>query len=79
MDLLKVIQALYHERMRLDGAIEALEGVLDDGSESPDGKQPKRRGRKSMNSEERAKVSERMRKYWAAKRRKAAMEAHGAA
>lgn len=77
MDLLKAIQALYDERKRLDGAIEALESVLQAGPESPDGERPKRRGRKSMSREERLKVSERMRKYWASKRRKAAAEARG--
>jgi hypothetical protein len=77
MDLLKVIQELYDERKRLDGAIAALESVLENKAVLPEPKGSKRRGRKSMSHEERQKVSERMRKYWAARRRKAAMEARG--
>ncbi len=77
MDLLKVIQELYDERKRLDGAIAALESVLETKAALPDTKGTKRRGRKSMSHDERQKVSERMRKYWAARRRKAAAEARG--
>jgi len=77
MDLLKAIQELYEERKRLDGAIAALESVLNDNGGAPAAKQPKRRGRKSMSRDERQKVSERMRKYWAARRKKAAMKARG--
>jgi hypothetical protein len=77
MDLLKTIQELYEERKRLDGAIAALESVVEAHADSPNGAPPARRGRKSMSREERLKVSERMRKYWAARRRKAALGARG--
>ena len=77
MDLLKTIQELYEERKRLDGAIAALESVLEANANSPNSDPPSRRGRKSMSREERLKVSERMRKYWAARRKKAAMAARG--
>jgi hypothetical protein len=45
-------------------AIERLGGCEEDPSEGP-----RRRGRKSMGAEERRKVGERMRRYWA-KRKK---------
>jgi hypothetical protein len=77
MDLSKVIQELYNERKRLDSAIAALECVLETEAALPDVKPFKRRGRKSMSPEERGIVSDRMRKYWAARRKKAAMEARG--
>ena len=77
MDLLKTIQELYEERKRLDGAIAALESVLEADADSPNGHPSSRRGRKSMGSEERLEVSERMRKYWAARRKKAALAARG--
>jgi len=66
MDLLEIIRQLYEERKRLDRAIQALESMQETG-------QPiarKRRGRKSMSREERQRVSERMRRYWAARRSK---------
>lgn len=77
MDLLKTIQELYEERKRLDGAIAALESVLKENANAPHGEGRGRRGRKSMSREERLKVSERMRKYWAARRKKTAMAARG--
>jgi hypothetical protein len=77
MDLLKAIQELHKERKRLDGAIAALERALNDKGVDPEGKAPQRRGRKSMSLDERQKVSERMRKYWVARRKKAAMQARG--
>ena len=77
MDLLKTIQELYEERKRLNGAIAALESVLDTNADSPNGHPHSRRGRKSMSGEERLQVSERMRKYWAARRKQAALPARG--
>lgn len=63
MDLYQAIQELYEEKRRLDQAIAALEsqGFAPVPSRS-------RRGRKSMNDEERKQVSERMRKYWESRR-----------
>jgi len=69
MDLFEAIQKLYAEKeslMRAISALEALEG-------STNGTLPatvtrSKRGRKSMNSEERQEVSLRMKKYWASRR-----------
>ena len=61
-----ILKQLYDERSKLDRAIEQLEKL--ENASSEDGG-PKRRGRKSMGPEERKAVSERIKKYWAAKRR----------
>jgi hypothetical protein len=63
MDLYQAIQELYEEKRRLDQAIAALEsqGIAPVPV-------PRRRGRKSMNEDERKQVSERMRKYWESRR-----------
>jgi hypothetical protein len=63
MDLYQAIQELYEEKRRLDQAIAALEsqGIAPVAA-------PRRRGRKSMNEEERKQVSARMRKYWESRR-----------
>ncbi len=77
MDLFKAIHDLYEEKRRLDEVIAKLEQVLH--AQKTDGKvppiptvraePPKRRGRKSMSEEERIIVSQRMKEFWA-KRRK---------
>jgi len=67
MDLYKVIQKLHRERDRLDRAIASLE-EFQKGAESV--KPKKRRGRKSMDEEARKEVSERMKRYWANRRKK---------
>jgi hypothetical protein len=70
MDLYKAIRELYAEKEKLERVIASLEelqrtaggrGPLLDGA--------KRRGRKSMNAKERQEVSERMKKYWANRRK----------
>ena len=63
MDLYQAIQELYEEKRRLDQAIAALEsqGYVPSAP-------VRRRGRKSMNEDERKQVSERMRKYWESRR-----------
>ena len=64
MDYWYALRELYQERERLTTVIRNLEALVE-------GKQPgplSRRGRKQMLPEERAQVSERMRKYWAARR-----------
>lgn len=70
MDLHKALQDLYAEKEKLERAIASLETLRRVGGELP----PlpnigKRRGRKSMDSRERAEVSERMKKYWASRRK----------
>lgn len=72
MDLYKAIRELVEERKRVDRIIASLEAMLAKGRIPGQPKDPptgaKRRGRKSMGAEERKQVSERMSRYWAAKR-----------
>jgi hypothetical protein len=68
MDLDKVIRKLYEERAKLDAIIESLEQLKRSAAVVPKEVVKKRRGRKSMNEEDRKEVSERMKKYWAARR-----------
>ena len=73
MDLYKAIQDLYAEKEKLERVIASLEELQRNAGtvlELP--KTGKRRGRKSMNSEERQEVSERMRRYWESRRNKKA-------
>jgi hypothetical protein len=70
MDLFKAIQDLYNEKEKLERVIASLEELQRSaGSVPPMPKLLKRRGRKSMNPEERQEVSERMKKYWESRRR----------
>src|ERR1035438_9965559 len=63
MDLSRTIAGLYEEKARLDRVIASLEQL---GVNSfPVSITAARRGRRFMSPEERLKVSERMRKYWA--------------
>jgi len=69
MDLYKAIQDLYAEKEKLERIIVSLEELQRTAGPAPALPKPaKRRGRKSMNPSERQEVSERMRKYWAARR-----------
>ena len=68
MDLYKAIQELYAEKEKLERVIASLEELQRAAGNLP----PlggKRRGRKSMSAKERQEVSERMKKYWAARRK----------
>ena len=70
MDLYKAIQDLYAEKEKLERVIASLEEL----QRAAEGGQVmlrggKRRGRKSMGDGERAEVSERMKKYWASRRK----------
>ena len=70
IDLRKVLKDLYTQREGLEHVITSLE-TLQQGSASGLHLQKKtKRGRKSMGAEERREVSERMRKYWVARRMK---------
>ncbi len=64
MDLYGALRELYEEKKRLDHTISALEASLVKKSAPA----AKRRGRKTMSPEERLQVSERMRKYWEARK-----------
>jgi len=69
MDLYKAIQDLYAEKEKLERVIASLEELQRSAGSLPMLPKPvKRRGRKSMNANERQEVSERMRKYWASRR-----------
>ena len=69
MDLYKAIQDLYAEKEKLERVIASLEELQRSAGSVPVlPKAVKRRGRKSMDTSERQEVSERMRKYWAARR-----------
>ena len=69
MDLLDAIQKLYAEKESLAKAIAALEALQSaaDGIQAPTPARSKR-GRKSMDTEERQEVSARMKKYWETRR-----------
>ena len=70
MDLYRAIRELYAEKEKLERVIASLEEL----QRAAGGKNPllegaRRRGRKSMNAKERQEVSERMKRYWASRRR----------
>ena len=71
MDVYGALRELNQEKRKLDSAITALEASLRAATKGP----AKRRGRKSMGTEERVLVAERMRKYWEAKRMAASQAA----
>ena len=71
MDLYKAIRDLYAEKERLERVIASLEELQRTGATIPEADlKGKRRGRKSMSSGERQEVSERMKKYWANRRKR---------
>jgi hypothetical protein len=70
MDLYKAIQELYGEKERLERVIASLEELQRTAGVNPEPPSSlKRRGRKSMPPMEREQVSERMKAYWAARRK----------
>jgi hypothetical protein len=68
MDLVDAIQKLYAEKESLMRAISALEALQGSANAAMAAVDRSKRGRKSMNSEERQEVSLRMKKYWASRR-----------
>jgi hypothetical protein len=71
MDLYKAIQELYAEKEKLERVIASLEELQRAATAMPPlPKGLKRRGRKSMSSDERQEVSERMKNYWANRRKR---------
>jgi hypothetical protein len=71
MDLYKAIQDLYAEKEKLERVIASLEELQRTAGAVPVLPQrASRRGRKSMNAKERQEVSERMKKYWANRRKR---------
>ena len=69
MDLYEAIRKLYEEKKRLEHAIKELEKLRAGGCPPPAEPSGTRRGRHSMGRAERQQVSQRMRKYWAARRK----------
>ena len=70
MDLYKAIQDLYAEKEKLERVIASLEELQRTAGSLPlPPTGGKRRGRKSMSAKEREEVSERMKKYWASRRK----------
>ena len=71
MDLYKAIQDLYAEKEKLERVIASLEELQQAAGSVPAlSGIGKRRGRKSMDAKERQEVSERMKKYWANRRKR---------
>ncbi len=68
MDIYQAIEQLQEERRRIEAIIEHLEALLA-GRTGEAVPQKGRRGRKNMSEEERVQVSERMKAYWAKKRK----------
>lgn len=70
MDLYKAIQDLYAEKEKLERVIASLEELQRSAGSMPVlPKGTQRRGRKSMDPTERQQVSERMKRYWAGRRK----------
>jgi len=65
MDVNKTLRELHAEKNRIDAAISSLERRLKTAGQSS---VRKRRGRKTMSAAERRQVSERMSRYWEARR-----------
>ncbi len=76
MDLYKAIRDLYAEKEKLEKVIASLE-ELQRAAETAAAAVPpkKRRGRKGMDEAERQIVSERMRRYWANRRKQGSKDA----
>jgi hypothetical protein len=75
LDLKSVLKDLYAQRERLERVITSLESLQDGSVTGLLIPKKSNRGRKSMGPEERREVSERMRRYWAARRKKKALGA----
>jgi hypothetical protein len=69
MDLYRIISELMQERDRLERIIQSLEGITTAPGKVPARPTGKRRGRKSMDGPARKEVSERMKLYWASRRK----------
>ncbi len=76
MDLYRTIRTLHEERKRLERLIESLEHLQAKGNRPGRDNPLARRGRKGMSAEERRKVSDRMKKYWASRRSSNSAEDH---
>jgi hypothetical protein len=68
MDIYRIIQELVEERNRVDRIILSLEEMERSGKPSGTGVR-NHRGRKSMDAKARKEVSDRMKRYWANRRK----------
>ena len=75
IDLRNVLKDLYTQRERMEHVITSLEALQQGSAAGLRFQKRTNRGRKSMSAEERREVSERMRKYWAARRKKKTLAA----
>ena len=69
MNINKAIRDLYEEKKRLDRVIASLEEMQRNAAAGGATLPEKKRGRRSMNEQARREVSERMKQYWAARRK----------
>ena len=79
MDLYKTIQILHAERERLTKLIAHLEHLKTSKADPSRPKPQRRSGRKRMSQAEKREVSDRMKKYWEARRGTAGAENAAAA
>ncbi len=78
MNINKAIRELYEEKKRLDRVIASLEEMQRSGAVLANAVIPeKRRGRKFMDPKARQEVSERMKRYWEARRKQEQTAPHG--
>ena len=69
MNINKAIRELHEEKKRLDRVIASLEEMQQNAAQQIAAVPEKKRGRKSMNHAARQEVSERMKRYWDARRK----------
>ena len=69
MNINKTIRELVEEKKRLDRVIGTLEEMQRTGPVEITALSQKKRGRKSMDGQARRQVSERMKRYWEARRK----------
>ena len=79
MNINKAIRELYEEKQRLDRVIASLEEMQRDAAAEKAALPKKKRGRKSMDNQGRMEVSERMKRYWSARRKQEQPVQHGKA
>jgi len=68
MEIQKVIEYLNHQRAMINETISCLERLSEGSTPTVSSIPAKRRGRKFMHEDDRQKVSERMKQYWASRR-----------
>ena len=72
MDLQEMIRQLLFQKKQVERAIAMLEELQDTSDGLDAASVTNRRGRKAMGPDERHQVSERMKKYWASRKRPSA-------